>query len=531
MSHSHRTLNVLVIEDAQSDYTRLVSELQRVNGKVYLKQVDNLEELKKHLSNHSWDLIVSDFKLNQFSAKEALHMTQKENPEVPFVLMSNGIGEELVADMINAGVEDVVLWNRLERLHPIVKRIMIIQDHKSKEVRVQKIASEAFAAKEQMLAIVSHDIKNPISAIQLEAQMLLKSSKKVFDDSGDLFAQDVELQAKRILRTTERMKILISDLLDKNKSENCLAHLNKQKSSLNRLIQEVIENLRPLSMEKEIRINSFVPEGTFIFMDKNKIFQVLSNILSNGIKFSPLNGVITIRFKETEDEFILMIQDSGPGLKDKDLSRIFEKYWTGAPVGQCGTGLGLYICKTIIEAHGGRIFAENHQKCGATFNFTLPKVIAGKKNHPQMTSSSQSIFEEITQCGHKKIFIIDDDDDLRGVMAWILGKEGFSVFSFESPMEALKVLGQIEIPPDLMIVDFHLQDMNGHQFLQKKNDQEKNKYCPVIMITASSEDMMKKFPLDANTQIMTKPIDLEGLVEKVKKLCNLSNLNFFNQLF
>jgi signal transduction histidine kinase/ActR/RegA family two-component response regulator len=516
MSHIHRTLNVIVVENGQSDYTKLIAELERVNGKVYLKQVDNLGEFRNQLRNHSWDLIVSDFKLNTFSALEALQVTQGENLEVPFVLMSHGLGEERVADMIKAGVEDVVLWNRLERLHPVVKRIMKIQDHKSKEARVHKIASEAFAAKEQMLAIVSHDIKNPISAIQLEAQMLLKASENTLGSSDSSFAKEVKLQASRILKTTERMKVLISDLLDKNKTENCLAQLNKKESSVNRVVQDVIENLRPLITEKEVSINVHIPEGTFVLMDKNKIFQVLSNLISNGIKFSPRCGTITIKCYEAEDQYTFLVQDSGPGLKDKDLSRVFEKYWTGGIGGHSGTGLGLFICKTIVEAHGGKIFAENHQKSGATFKFTLPKYESEEMPHSLQNSSFKSSQINAMNDHLKKIYIIDDDDDLREVMAWILTKEGYSILSFSSALKALKVLSEDDLPPDLLILDFHLHEMKGHDFLQKKHALVRNSDCPVIMITASLEEMVKKIPTDLQMDVMTKPLDLEGLVEKVK---------------
>jgi signal transduction histidine kinase len=508
----HRTLKVLIIEDVQSDYRSLISELERVNGKVHIQQVKNLIDLKNQLINHSWDLIVSDYNLNAFTALEALQITQSENPDVPFVLMSKGLGEEVVVDMIKAGVEDVVLWNRLERLDPIVKRIIKAQDRKAHEAKVVKIANEAFAAKEQMLAIVSHDIKNPISAIQLEAQMLLKASEKT--SNTPKFKEEVKIQAERILKTTEHMKVLISDLLDKNKSENCLAQLTKHLTSVNRLIQDVVENLKPLFIEKVIKIETKIPEGIFILMDKNKIFQVLSNLLSNSIKFSPKNESILIELLENQEEYIFLIQDSGPGLSDKALSKIFEKYWTGEAGNQNGTGLGLFICKTIVEAHLGRICAENHKSGGATFKFTLPK---NAQEINLLSHHSSLKLPRITkvQVSNKKICIIDDDDDLREVIHWILMKEGYSIISFSSPKEALRVFSEEKQGPDLLIVDYHLQEMNGFEFLKRKDTSKNLSHCPAILITAESEKIFKKNPAHLSARIIKKPIDLERLLKEV----------------
>jgi signal transduction histidine kinase len=512
MPYSHRTLKVIIIEDVQSDYRSLISELERVNGKVHIQQVKNLIELKNQLVNHSWDLIVSDFNLNTFTALEALQITQSENPDVPFVLMSKGLGEEVVADMIKAGVEDVVLWNRLERLHPIVKRIIKAQDRKAHEAKVVKIANEAFAAKEQMLAIVSHDIKNPISAIQLEAQMLLKGSEKNLDTST--FKEEVQIQAQRILKTTEHMKVLISDLLDKNKSENCLGQLAKHSTSVNRLIHDVVENLRPLFIEKGIKIQTKIPDGIFILMDKNKIFQVISNLLSNAIKFSPENESILIELLENQEEYIFLIQDSGPGLSDKALSKVFEKYWTGEAGSQNGTGLGLFICKTIVEAHQGRICAENRKSGGATFKFTLPKNASETNllsHHPSLKLPRMTK----VQVSNKKICIIDDDDDLREVIHWILMKEGYSIISFSSPKEALRVFSEEKQGPDLLIVDYHMQEMNGYEFLKNKDTSKNLSHCPAILITAESEELLKKNPANLSARIIKKPIDMERLLKEV----------------
>lgn len=228
----------------------------------------------------------------------------------------------------------------------------------------------ANVAWEQILAIVSHDIKNPLNAIQLEAQMLLR----IVDRHGkSLLGEEVKIQANRILKTTERLKVLINDLLEKNKSENCLTLLNREEVEVARLVQDVIDSTRPLVRQKNLMVRSLFPSGLRVYLDRNKMFQVLSNLITNAIKFTPHGGALTISIEECVHELIFKVSDSGPGLRTEDLLNVFEKYWTG--VTDCsGTGLGLFICKTIVEAHGGRIMAENLSDGGAVFSFTVPRM-------------------------------------------------------------------------------------------------------------------------------------------------------------
>lgn len=506
MSHTDRTLRVLSIADSETESLPLLQELERLNHKVSFSHVNSLANLRHHLQHQSWNLIVSDYKTSHMTATEALDCVKQLSPEVPLILVTDCIGEETVADMMKAGVEDVVLKSRLERLAPVVKRILREHDTKDKEAKAHKIAHEAFAAKEQMLAIVSHDIKNPLSAIQLEAQMLLRAVER---SGKSVLAEEVKIQANRILKTTDRMKILISDLLDKNKSENGLSQVTKHNISITRLIQDVLDSLRPLVQEKEIIIRTSIPQGSHLSLDRNKMFQVFCNLVNNAIKFTPFGGTIQILMEEDETDYIFSVDDSGPGLKDHDLHKVFEKYWS-ADTPDSGTGLGLFICKTIVEAHGGLIYVENLPGNGARFRFTVPK------NIPALHKASFA-YSDGRKDLRKKIYIVDDDEDLREVMSWALSKEGYSIHSFRSPQEALDCLHKGKHLPNLIVVDFHMDGMNGSEFVVKKNEIHTARTCPVVMISASPSEVEREVPQELYKEVITKPIDLEGLVDNVKK--------------
>ncbi|MFP5386090.1 MAG: ATP-binding protein [Bacteriovoracia bacterium] len=507
MPHALNTLRVLIIEDLASECSALIQELERLDNKVTIQVTSSLLETRSQLKKYPWDLVISGFRMKSFTALDALEVVRDHNQELPFILVSECIGEEIVADLMKAGVEDVVLKSRLGRLNPVVKRVLREQERKENEAKAKSLANQALAAKEQMLAIVSHDIKNPLSALQLEAQMLLRATERA---GKSLLSEEVRIQANRILKTTDRMKNLISDLLDKNKSESSLSNVLKTNVDVSQLIQEVLDSLRPLVQEKEIVLHTSVPEGTFIALDRNRMFQVFSNLLNNALKFTPEGGTIQIAMEENDHELIFSVQDSGPGIKDKEVHKVFEKYWTGRSSQSEGTGLGLFICKTIVEAHDGHIFVDNVPGSGARFRFTIPKIL------PDLMRASFSYLQS-SKDKRKKIYIIDDDEDLREVISWALGKEGYSIHSFRSPQEALACLTKGRHLPQLIVVDYHMDEMKGSEFVQRKDEILTARGCPVVMISASPKEVELEVPSHLYKEIITKPIDLEGLVDNVRR--------------
>ena len=359
------------------------------------------------------------------------------------------------------------------------------------------------AIREQMLAVVSHDIKNPLSIIQLEAQMILKLAER---NEQDGFKERIKIQAQRILKTSERMKELIADLLDRHHVADGLSSIHKNSSRLSDIIRNVIDYSTLLVKERSLKIqfdSSFEDE---VEIDQNKMTQVISNLLSNAIKFSPVGGLISISLCQNGDEVLFAIADQGPGIKDQELPYVFEKYWNGGVSGCSETGLGLFICKTIVEAHEGQIHVENLDGEGALFTFSIPSTfLEGQKNWIKDKK--------------RKILVIDDDEDLRDVICWALEKAGYSVHGYGNPQEALLGLEQGRHDPKLMIVDFQMDELDGFEFIQAKRqiDFEGISDCPVMIITSSLEDATFDTGAEDLKEILPKPLDLEALIEKVNQ--------------
>ena len=496
MFHSIRPLRVLHIEDEESEAQLVRAELRKVTSRLHLRRVCEEKEFLDALKGESWDFVLCNFHAGCLPAWETLRHVKTIHGDLPFILISGPVGEETVASLMKEGADDFILKGNYFRIVAVVKRILMDQDIRMKAQKAQHRAFQAFAARERMLAIVSHDIKNPLSAIHLEAQMLMRTVDKY---GKSVMGEEVKIQAGRILKTTGRMKELIVDLLEKNKGgQEGLKNLQKSEVDPVSLFYESVDNVRPLIQEKNINLR-FRPKEDVpkILLDRNKMYQVFSNLLSNAIKFTPSQGVIEFDLNWDADQFTFSLTDSGRGLPAGEEEKVFEKYWTGKKYPGSGTGLGLFICRSIIEAHGGAIRSENVPGKGASFIFTLPRE---KEIH-----SSYS---------EEDIFVIDDDEDLCEVMTWAMKKEGFQVKAFSSGESALRALEGRS--PRALIVDYHLGDMDGCEFLKRKA--ELGNESPVILVSGSPDEVKCAAPEGEYVSIVEKPLDLEGLLREVKSL-------------
>ncbi|MDP9191313.1 MAG: HAMP domain-containing histidine kinase [Acidobacteriota bacterium] len=226
-------------------------------------------------------------------------------------------------------------------------------------------SQQAVRTREEVLAIVSHDLRNPLSAVILGASMLQMSPALAEDDREQL--ETVEASAKRMNR-------LIADLLDVTRLEGgkrlpiepATVHAEK-------LLRETEDLFRAQAAVASVTLESHVEDSLPpVYADHHRVMQVLSNLIGNSLKFTPLGGRITVGANRHGGMVLFRIADTGPGIPHEHLSDIFSPYWQAKRTERLGAGLGLPIAKGIVEAHGGRIWAESEPGAGTQFYFTLP---------------------------------------------------------------------------------------------------------------------------------------------------------------
>jgi PAS domain S-box-containing protein len=224
----------------------------------------------------------------------------------------------------------------------------------------------AMELRDEMLGIVSHDLKGPLSAIGMSAQILRRGGKA-----------DPIVIGERISRSVERMDRLVSDLLTAAKIEAGSISIEKHHYQAKDLIQDTIDAISLSAETKFISVVREVSDSTIeVVCDRDRIIQVLLNLVGNAVKFTPDHGRITIGVKQEVHEIHFFISDTGPGISSEEMPHIFDRFWQtkeGKKVKE-STGLGLFIAKKMIEAHQGKIWLESKVGQGATFHFTLPRL-------------------------------------------------------------------------------------------------------------------------------------------------------------
>lgn len=232
--------------------------------------------------------------------------------------------------------------------------------------RLYKESQQAVRAREEVLAVVSHDLRNPLNAVILAAQLLETSDNVAPEDREPL--ETISVSAKRMTR-------LIADLLDVTRLEGGKRlPIEPEPIDVDAILDEASELFRAqaaaASITLQVRAADRLPR---IHADRHRLMQVLSNLIGNSLKFTPAGGVITLNAERRgDDEILFTSADTGAGIPSEHLSDIFNQYWQAKRTERMGAGLGLPIAKGIIEAHGGRIWVESEPGKGTRFYFTMP---------------------------------------------------------------------------------------------------------------------------------------------------------------
>jgi PAS domain S-box-containing protein len=247
----------------------------------------------------------------------------------------------------------------------VARRAAIVIEH----ARLFHEAEQATRARDDMLAVVAHDLRNPLHTVTMAVSLMLENTP--------VERVQERRQVEIVRRAADRMNRMIQDLLDVKRMETGRLGIEVAPEAVDSIVNDTVEMLRPIAVGSSIVLEAQVAEELpQVLADSARIQQVLSNLVGNAVKFTPRQGRVLVCAEQVGDEIRFGVIDTGPGIPAEQVPHIFGRFWQAKPSDRRGIGLGLAIAKGIVEAHQGRIWVESHLGLGSTFYFTLPIVAA-----------------------------------------------------------------------------------------------------------------------------------------------------------
>jgi len=376
-----------------------------------------------------------------------------------------------------------------------------ITSRKKNEAAVR--ASERM--REEFLSIISHDLRNPLNAILMASEVLMR--RLPTDERRSVGRK----QLQTIKDSSRRMTRLLADLLDLSSMDAGHLLIEPRRNDSDALIGSVLELVAPQVAEKNITlVHRRNATPLVVSSDRERTIQVLLNLVTNAIKFAGDEGTVTIESHPHPAGVVIAVHNTGIGISADQLPTLFRPYWQADKTVKIGTGLGLSIAKVIVERHGGQIWAESEPGKGSSFFFTLPGSDLPPDPLPSKPSPSLSPMNN-----KRKILLIDDNDGARESLAQLLEAEGYQVTTAKNGQAALDCLRGLEPDPFVILLDLIMPVMGGVQFLEHRKVDSALSKIPVIVISGKIDSPRLARSYKA-TEWAEKPIVLHALLGQLE---------------
>ncbi|MEB3286345.1 MAG: ATP-binding protein [Vampirovibrionales bacterium] len=389
-----KPLNVLIIEDSETDTLLLVRHISKGGYAPTYERVDTADGMQAALDRKPWDIVLSDHNMPGFNSFGALDILKQSGHDIPFIIISGLIGEEIAVEAMKAGAHDYLLKDKLTRLVPAIERELkkARQRHQLREMEEErlKLQEELRQAKDQaelanqrkskVLAFVAHEFKNPLTAISTFSDLLYSGSAGPLNDKQKEFADHISTAC-------QHLRDLLNDILDIAPIEAGTIQLDIQSVDLPTLLDEVRIIIEEPARRKKIDVifNINGPIQT-CQVDPKRLRQILINLLSNAIKYTSENDTVYLNVclsdnpemseKSSDKQWLeFHIVDHGIGIPQAELDKLFQDYYrvrNTLSAQREGLGLGLALCKKLVELHDGEISVISQEQSGSTFTVKLP---------------------------------------------------------------------------------------------------------------------------------------------------------------
>ncbi|HEY9816321.1 MAG TPA: ATP-binding protein, partial [Candidatus Obscuribacterales bacterium] len=414
----------------------------------------------------------------------------------------------------------------------------VATDYIGAVILVQDITSEKEIdrMKTDFISTVSHELRTPLTSVLGFAKIIKKKLQDVLlplvpegDRKVERTARQVGDNIDIIVSEGERLTALINDLLDIAKMEAGRVDWNMQPLRIDELMDRAIAATTSLFEQKSLDLQRDIePDLPMVQADGDRIIQVIINLLSNAVKFTPA-GVVRCQARQEGDRLVVGITDSGIGIAPEDQPKVFEKFrqvgdtLTDKPQ---GTGLGLPICKQIVEHHAGELWVESELGQGSTFYFTLPLLedaVSDSEESDRPLVNRDDLLKQLKAYlpqpssltpAAKSVLVVDDDANIRNLLRQELEAEGYEVQEAENGEEAIEKVRSF--CPSLIILDIVMPGVDGFQVAETLKSDPQTSRIPIIILSIL-EDRERGYRLGVD-RYFTKPLEVSDLIHEVDRL-------------
>ena len=500
-----RPLKVILLEDSDLDAALVKNEIDRSGLLVDLSCVNTSAHLFQKLSHESCDVLVLDYALHGTTAEDLFDDIRKRNANLPIIIISGAVGEEVVISCLKKGANDYVMKGNLRRLPIAIERV--VREVKEKiDLKIQMEQAQKREAACQLTVGLAHDFNNLLIPILGMSEMV---AARIADPQLKSYMEVISSASKRA-------RDLVRQMLLFTREESG----GRIPVSISKLVEEVRDLLRStVPGTTTVRISSDGKDDV-VLADPVKIHQIIVNLATNAAHSMKSNGGelnIDVRrhMQEGESRFgdlklttgayvMLEVRDTGHGMDGATIERIFEPFFSTKPTGE-GTGLGLSVVHSIVRELSGSIRVHSEPGFGTSFKIYLPHYVEaphdGQENAPKLEALQ-----------NLRIAYVDDEPSLLKVIEELLQFLGNSVTTFPDATRALDVLSKDPARFDLLITDARMPGIDGVELAR----QVVRRFQALRVIICSGEPVQAlKDPELTNVGLLLKPFDLNQLSDAI----------------